>query len=150
PGAPAMTEANSFGALLLRVRAGDGDAAAELMRRYEPAIRVFVRSRLTDPRLRRYLDSVDICQSVFFSFFVRAAAGQYELEQEAQLKKLLGVMALNKLLKHAEKQRAQRRDCRRVEPGALNEGDLAAPGPSPSSVVSHNELLSEFRRRLTP
>src|SRR5262249_31237363 len=49
---------------LRRVRAGERAAAAELVRRYEPQIRLEVRLRLRDRRLRRLFDSTDICQSV--------------------------------------------------------------------------------------
>ncbi len=55
--------------------------------------------RLTDPSLYRLLDSMDVCQSVLLSFFVRAAAGQYDLEQPQELLKLLVVMAWNKLVR---------------------------------------------------
>ena len=58
--------AEDFADLLARVRAGD-PAATELVRRYEPA----VRANLVDPNLRRHFDSLDICQSVLGSFFVR-------------------------------------------------------------------------------
>ena len=75
-----MFDAPTFDELIRRVRAGDQDAAAELVRRYEPAIRRAVRFRLADARLGTLLDSMDICQSVLASFFVRAASGQYELE----------------------------------------------------------------------
>ena len=39
-----------------------------------------MRIHLRDVRLRRVLDSTDICQSVLASFFVRAALGQYDLD----------------------------------------------------------------------
>ena len=64
-----------FRELIARVRAGDEQAAAELVRRYEPAIRRAARVRLVDTRLNRLLDSMDICQSVLASFFVRAGSG---------------------------------------------------------------------------
>src|SRR5206468_9976043 len=64
-GGPGVADESSFADLIGRVRAGDGRAAAELVRRYEPAVRVAVRVRLTDPGLRRVLDSMDVCQSVF-------------------------------------------------------------------------------------
>jgi hypothetical protein len=35
---------------------------------------------LTDARLRREIDSADICQAVLANFFVRVAAGQFEIE----------------------------------------------------------------------
>ena len=87
-----MADDDTFHALIRRVRAGDEDAAAQVVRRYEPAIRRLVRMKLTDPRLTRYLDSVDVCQSVMANFFVRMAAGQFELNTPDQLLKLLSAI----------------------------------------------------------
>jgi DNA-directed RNA polymerase specialized sigma24 family protein len=83
------------------------------------------------------------------SFFVRAAAGQYELDQPDQLLKLLVTMARNKLASAARHAHSQRRDQRRTtgEPAALDQ--VAAAEPSPSQVVAGQELLEEFRRRLS-
>ena len=92
-----MIDAPAFEELIRRVRAGDPGAAAELVRNYEPAIRRAVRFRLADARLGSLLESMDICQSVLASFFVRVATGQYELETPEQLLKLLTAMARNKL-----------------------------------------------------
>src|SRR5579863_5108871 len=69
----------TFADFLRRVCAGDESAATELVQRYEPALRLEVQFRLTDPKLRRLLDPADLCQSVLKSFFIGAAAGQYEL-----------------------------------------------------------------------
>jgi RNA polymerase sigma-70 factor (ECF subfamily) len=144
-----MSEANAFRDLIARVRAGDAAAAAELVRQYEPTIRMIVRRRLSDPALRRLLDSMDISQSVLASFFLRAAAGQYELDDPQQLLKLLAAMARNKLSKQAARLRAARRDVHRVEPGDPEERQAVDPQPDPSNVVAGRELLDEFRRRLT-
>jgi RNA polymerase sigma-70 factor (ECF subfamily) len=95
---------NLFADLLRRVRAGDQDAASELVRQFEPAIRRAIRIQLRDHRLRRLLDSMDICQSVMGSFFVRAAMGQYELRKAEDLLKLLATMARNKLATTARRQ----------------------------------------------
>src|SRR5947208_1547331 len=119
-----MAEDPSFQDLLRRVRERDEQAAAELVRRYEPTIRLAVRVRLTDPHLRRLLDSVDICQSILANFFVRAAAGQFELERSVQLVKLLVTMARNHLVNQALKHRAARRDQRRLQPGPADEAAL--------------------------
>src|SRR5262245_7793683 len=51
-----MLDDKAFQDLISKVRAGDDDAAAELVRLYEPAIRREVRLRLRDPRLRRMFD----------------------------------------------------------------------------------------------
>ena len=127
-----MVEAPTFEELIRRVRAGDQDAAAELVRAYEPAIRRAVRFRLADARLGNLLDSMDICQSVLASFFVRAATGQYELETPEQLLKLLTAMARNKLTIQARRQHAQRRDTRRVDAGDQETDRLVAAGESPA------------------
>jgi RNA polymerase sigma-70 factor (ECF subfamily) len=145
-----MAVDNTFADFLRRIRAGDEQAAAKLVRRYESAVRVEVRMRLADSRLRRVLDSMDLCQSVLASFFVRAAAGQYDLERPEQLVRLLVTIARNKVAYQARRQQAQRRDQRRnvaVDPEGW---EPAGAEPSPSRVVSGRELLAELRRRLTP
>src|SRR5262245_18744068 len=103
-----MCEPVPFEDLIRRVRAGDQAAAADLVSCYEPAMRWAVRFRLADARLGNVLDSMDICQSVLGSFFVRAASGQYEIDQPDQLLTLLVTMARNKLVAQGRKQFAQR------------------------------------------
>jgi RNA polymerase sigma-70 factor (ECF subfamily) len=145
-----MLENETAGELFRRVRAGDEQAAAELVRRYEPAIRRRVRVwlRLQDPRLRRVFDSMDVCQSVLASFFVRAAAGQYDLEEPGQLIALLFRMARHKLAHQVTRQQAARRDVRRDEGSGPDAPEAADTAASPSSQVAGRELLEEFRRRL--
>jgi RNA polymerase sigma-70 factor (ECF subfamily) len=145
-----MAEETPFLELMRRVRAGDEAASAELVRRYEPAIRVAVRVRLRDSGLRRLFDSMDICQSVLGNFFVRAASGQFELEKPEQLITLLVTMARNRLTNRAIHEKAARRDRRRTQPVGDSGHEAVDPGPSPSDVVAGAELLREVRRRLTP
>jgi RNA polymerase sigma-70 factor (ECF subfamily) len=95
-----------------RVRGGDGRAAEELVRRYEPTIRRVVRVRLVDPRLQRLFDSMDICQSVFGSFFVHAALGDYELATPEQLLGLLVSMSRKKVV-----DKSRRAGAARLPPG---------------------------------
>src|SRR5439155_15704953 len=108
-----MADEHVFAEFICRIRAGDEEAAAQLVRQFERVIRLEVRRRLHDPTLCRLLDSGDICQSVLASFFVRASAGQYELDQPQQLQHLLVAMARNKLASQARKLHSQRRDSRR-------------------------------------
>lgn len=145
-----MSESNPFVELLTRVRAGDPDAAAELVRRYEPAVRVVVRTRMADASLRRHFDSLDLCQSVLGSFFVRAAAGQYELSEPAQLVALLAAMARNKVGVQVRRHRRDKRDARRVTGGDEALAGVAAVAPTPSEVVADRELLAVVLGRLTP
>jgi DNA-directed RNA polymerase specialized sigma24 family protein len=139
---------NAFVDFIRRIRGGEEEAAAELVRQFEPVIRLEVRLRLNDPRLYRLVDSVDICQSVLASFFVRVAAGQYDLDEPAQLLQLLTAMARHKLAFQARQQHYQRRDNRRVAggPEAL---ETVADGLPPDRLVAGQDLLREVRRRLT-
>lgn len=143
-------EAREYADFIRRIRAGDEQAAAELVRRYEPEIRLEVRAwlRLRDPRLRRVFDSMDVCQSVLANFFLRAAAGDFELDRPGQLAALLAGIARNKLSEKVKHNQRQRRDVRRLQ--APGPGGLEVPVPeTPSQWAAGKELLSEFRRRLT-
>jgi RNA polymerase sigma-70 factor (ECF subfamily) len=144
-----MSDPSSFAGFLRRVRSGDADAAAELIRRYESIVRLEVRMRLSDPRLRRVFDSQDICQSVMLSFFVRAAGGQFDLDRPEDLIKLLVGIARNKLAFQARKHRRQRRDIRRQEALGDNAAVVAGSDPTPSRQVEVAELIHEFRKRLS-
>lgn len=144
-----MPEDSTFQGLLGRVRTGDGAAAEELVRRYEPVIRRIVHIRLVDARLRRLLDSTDICQSVLGSFFVRAALGQFELKTPDDLVKLLAKMARNKLAYQARQQQAGPRDHRRVVAGPERLAEAVGRDPTPSRQLGAQELLAEARRRLS-
>jgi RNA polymerase sigma-70 factor (ECF subfamily) len=144
-----MTTENGFLDLIRRVRAGDEAAATELVQRYEPIIRRAVRLQLRDPRLRRALDSQDICQSVLASFFVRAASGQYELDRPTQLLNLLIVMARNKLISQARRPHVVRRDPEFMHANPAVEQKILSPGPSPSQQVAWRDLLHAFRRNLS-
>ena len=145
-----MSDFASFTDFIQRIRAGDDQAAEELVRRYEPLIRREVRLRIEDERLNRAFDSMDVCQSVLASFFVRAATGQYDLDEPQNLVQLLVTMARNKLASKARLEHRQRRDSRRV---AMVNPDVMAGltdgQPSPSEILSRRELLERLRASLT-
>ena len=136
--------AEKFDQLIGRVRGGDESAASELLYRYEPEIRREIRLRLTNPRLRRVVDTMDISQSVFGNFFVRVAHGQFDLASPAQLMALLLRMANNKVIdRHRREVVRQTYDHVEQKEEAIARGTSTA-----SSIVSGRELLSEFRNRL--
>jgi RNA polymerase sigma factor (sigma-70 family) len=144
-----MPEPFAFAEFLARVRAGDARAAEELVRRYETAVRISVRVRLTAATMRRQFESMDVCQSVMASFFVRAAAGQYDLESPEQLVALLVKMARNKLSKQVRRHQQMCRDARLQEGLDGPAEHAAAPEPPPSREAAGRELLAELRARLT-
>jgi RNA polymerase sigma-70 factor (ECF subfamily) len=143
-----MSDVSAFADFLRRIRAGDATAAEELVKKYESAIRLAVRTRLTDPALKRHFDSVDVCQSVLASFFVRAAAGQYDLSNPSELVGLLVRMAQNKLAGRARYHHRQRRDAHQVI--GLDAAQAASARPGPDQVAAGRDMLEALRARLTP
>lgn len=145
-----MAHTLTFPELIRRVREGDQQAAAQLVREYEPEVRRAIRVRLSDQGLGRHVDSADICQSVLTNLFVRLGAGQFELQQPEQLIKLLMTMARNKLRDEVRKQSAARRDQRREEKGSPERlAELADTQDSPSQIVALQELVQRARRLLS-
>jgi DNA-directed RNA polymerase specialized sigma24 family protein len=145
------SENPSFTDLIHRVRSGDAEAAAEIVRRFEPEIRRRIRTwiRLYGTELRPVFESMDVCQSIMSEFFLRVSAGLYDLDEPKQVLGLLAAMTRNKLRVLSRDQRRQRRDVRRNEP--LGEGSRAgvASDETPSRIVAGRELLREFQARLT-
>jgi RNA polymerase sigma factor (sigma-70 family) len=145
-----MSEDAGFADFIRRIRAGDDSAARELVERYEAVIRREVRLRLRDERLASRFDWTDICQSVMASFFVRTAAGQYDLEQPDELCRLLVTMTRNKLTQQVRWHGADRRDYRRLETrDAASLDERSAAAPTPSRLVAGRELLEDVRGRLS-
>jgi RNA polymerase sigma factor (sigma-70 family) len=138
----------SFDELIRRVGSGDERSAARLVRDFEPVVRRVLRARLRGARARCDFDSLDICQSVLAIFFVRVAAGEYDLKEPDDLIKLLLTMTRNKLAEKMRHQHRLRRDSRRTV-GGVEELALAGRDPTPSSVVAGKELLEQARQRLS-
>lgn len=145
-----MSDASTFADFVRRIRQGDDLAAEELVHKDAPLIRREVRLSIEDDRLRRAFDSIDVCQSVLASFFVRVAVGQFELERPAQLAGLLVAMARNKIASRARFEQRLRRDSRRVShPTEDTLDELIDPMPSPSETVTSRDLLDSLRAALT-
>jgi RNA polymerase sigma-70 factor (ECF subfamily) len=144
-----MSAETPFDDLVARLRCGDPDAAAELVRRYEPAIRTAVRGRMADTRLRRLFDSMDVCQTVLASFFARVALGQYALNSPDDLVRLLVSMARNKLAAQVTRHRSAGRDYRRIT-AAAEDVQPVAHAHDPARQVAAADLVAEFYRLLSP
>src|ERR1700676_4097910 len=137
-----MDEDHDFLDLIRRVRANDHTAAAELVKRYAPAVRRVIRLRLRHSRMRRVLDSTDICQGVLASFFIRVASGQYDLERPVQLVRRLVVLPQKKLVRESRSYYVKRREPAGPAVNAMLAG-LAAPETGASSRLAWKDLLQE-------
>jgi hypothetical protein len=136
--------------LLARVRQGDEDAARRLVQRYESAIRVAVRTNLSDPRLRRQFDSLDVCQSVLASFFFHLTSGAYDLSIPAQLSALLAKMAQNKVRMRAREQFRQRRDVRRLSQVDVENAKIPGFQAGPEEPVDDQDLVDRSLDMMPP
>jgi RNA polymerase sigma-70 factor (ECF subfamily) len=130
----------TFRELMGRVRAGDQQAAAELVHSYGPEIRRYIRVRLSSPKLRLLLDSIDVFQSVLAVFFANVWEGRHELDDPKHLVKLLRMMARHKIVDYARK--PDQRRCERVGHAVLEE--LPARDEAPSQVLLFEELLKQM------
>jgi ECF sigma factor len=141
---------NDLAALLARVRQGDEDAAQLLVQRYESAIRVAVRTNLSDPRLRRQFDSLDVCQSVLASFFFHLTSGAYDLSVPAQLSALLAKMAQNKVRMRAREQFRQRRDIRRLSQVDVENAKIPGFQAGPEEPIDDQDLIDHALDLMPP
>jgi RNA polymerase sigma-70 factor (ECF subfamily) len=132
--------------VLARIRAGDEEAARELLRRYEAQVRLVVRRQL--PRLlRSRFDSLDFLQSVWGSFFRRMQAGPSELEDPKNLVAFLARAAKNKVIDEYRRASSRKQDIRLEE--TLWEGDrpreLVAGTDTPSQIAEADEAFGRLR-----
>jgi hypothetical protein len=141
---------NDLAELLARVRQGDEEAARLLVERYESAIRIAVRTNLSDPRLRQQFDSLDVCQSVLASFFFHLISGAYDLSVPAQLSALLSKMAQNKVRMRAREQFRQRRDVRRLSQINIENAKIRGSKPGPEEPVDDQDLVDRALDMMPP
>jgi RNA polymerase sigma factor (sigma-70 family) len=142
--------------VLDRIRAGDEDAARELLTRYEAQVRLVVRRQL--PRLlRSRFDTLDFLQSVWGDFFHRLRSGG-EFEDPGRLVAFLARAARNKVIDEYRRAASRKQDRSREEPlwsADDRPRDLVADLDSPSELAEAREtfgrlsdLLPEGRREM--
>lgn len=143
------------GDLLVRWRAGDQQAAAELVHRYTARLVALARSRMP-AQLSRRVDPEDVVQSVYRSFFAGAADGNYDLSRGGDLWRLLVTITLHKLYHQVELNTAAKRALgRERDLGADGGADdlpahLATREPSPIEVVALTDELELLMRLQRP
>lgn len=97
--------------LLRRVRQGSDDAATQIYLRYVHRLRALTRAQCSG-QLAHLVDSEDIVQSIFGSFFRGAGQGYYDVPAGEELWRLFVVIALNKIRAKGNYFRAAKRDVR--------------------------------------
>jgi RNA polymerase sigma-70 factor (ECF subfamily) len=114
---PAGTSDSS---LLRKFQEGQPDASTELYLRYAERLHALVAAQSSKVLARR-VDAEEIVQSVFRTFFRRAAQGHYSVPAGEEIWKLLLVIALNKVRATGAYHCAAKRDMRQTVGGAVFE-----------------------------
>jgi RNA polymerase sigma-70 factor (ECF subfamily) len=107
-------------------------------------------------RLAGRIDSEDVVQSAYRSFFAGAQAGRYDLERGGDLWNLLVTITLHKLFDQVERYSTQKRAVHREQPFSSEkalqglQACLAADEPSPLEAVALIDRIEQLMRRLEP
>lgn len=133
--------------LLTLYEQGQGDAATDLFNRYVARLVSLASSRIGSG-MRGRIDPEDVVQSAYRSFFVRAAEGDFQLNQSGDLWRLLAQITLNKLYKQAQRHTAARRDFRR-EAVAAEERVASGVQPTPAEAAALVEQVQLAVERLS-
>lgn len=144
-----MSADASFDEMMSRLRAGDAEAARDLFDRYAGRLIALARSRLGQ-RLRQKVDPEDVLQSVYKSFFVRHAQGQFHLAGWDSLWGMLTVITLRKCGRLVTRFRAGMRDMRlEVAPDAADDGwEGLTRDPAPEEAAMLAETVEQLLRGL--
>ncbi|MBY0457172.1 MAG: sigma-70 family RNA polymerase sigma factor [Gemmataceae bacterium] len=145
-----MTNGERAGGLIDRIRAGDREAAGELIERYGEEVKAAVRAVLTrGNRLGTRLDPSDVLQSAVRAI-LSGNAGSAAVEDDRAY--LLGA-ALNRLRDHGRKFEALKRNPAWPGAAVVREGGTEGvedPSPSPLRALVGREQLDALRNALSP
>jgi RNA polymerase sigma factor (sigma-70 family) len=134
-----VEEAAEFRELLKQAAAGNPDAMADLARRYEPEVRIVARARLSN-RLRPYLDSMDITQSVHRSLMDGLRLEKYDIASPEKLVGLAVTIVRRKIARHWRKLRRQHRDSIFDQSGTATEARTVSVGTAVDAVDADDEF----------
>jgi len=133
--------------LVRRLRKGSSDAATQLYLRYAQRLRLLSQTKCSRDLAAR-VDSDDIVQSVFRTFFRRVEKGDYDVPDGEDLWNLFLVIGLNKIRATGQFHRAAKRDVRAT---AGNDGiDLAAEDVDKTSLSILQMTIDEVLNELSP
>jgi RNA polymerase sigma-70 factor (ECF subfamily) len=134
-------------------RAGDQDAAKKLFDSYVERLVALARRRIS-VRLAGRVDPEDVVQSVFRTFFHRVKEGQFKIDEQDDLCKLLMRITVHKTLRKVAFHKAAKRNLN-VEMGQGAEPQeqlqqLLDREPTPEEAVTFLDQLEHFLSQLKP
>jgi RNA polymerase sigma-70 factor (ECF subfamily) len=148
-----MSEDPSGRTLLQQWRAGDQNAARQLFDIYVERLVALARRRISQ-RLASRVDPEDIVQSVFRTFFGRVRAGQFKIEEQDDLCKLLMRITVHKTLRQVAFHKAAKRDPGQETPQGEHSMEMLMElldrEPEPDAAVAFCDELEHFLRDQLP
>jgi RNA polymerase sigma-70 factor (ECF subfamily) len=134
--------ANQWESWVAAVRNGDEQASQEFWNRYaRPLIRLTEHN--LQQRLRRRVDAEDVVQSAFRTAFRRLQEGQFELNSDDQLWKLLCAITLNKTRRQARRHTQQARTMDREVYADNQDIGRTKHEPTPAEAVCLVDLVEQ-------
>lgn len=142
--------------LISKAKGGDNRAFADLVRRFEPEVRMIVRGRL--PRsLQAQFDSMDFVQSLWKSVLRKDGADMPCFENSRHFMGYLAGVARNKVYEQYRKRTHTRKyDIKREEPLYVRKGnrdvprDLPGHDSSPSQEAQAEDRLAQLLEGRSP
>jgi RNA polymerase sigma-70 factor (ECF subfamily) len=146
-----MADPSPIQALVERCRAGDQDAARELVQLYADRLAALARQRLSQ-RMGRRIDPEDVVQSVFRTFFSRSRDGQFQVQEPADLWRLLARITVHKTFRQIAHHKAAKRDVS-LETSQGNAAQdhllsLLDHGPTPEEAHQFGDQVEHFQKQL--
>ena len=132
-----LTSSLTDSSLLRRFQSGEQDAATAIYVRYARRLQALA-AKQTGADLKTRFDPEDVVQSVFRTFFRRAAAGYYKVPPGEELWRLLLVLSLHKVRDLAAYHRAQKRDVGKT--WSVEDSDAAQSDAKPDDQLAYESL----------
>ncbi len=129
-----------------RLQAGHSTAASSINRRYRQQLIALVYREMGD-RLARREDPEDIVQSAMCTFFRGIQERQFHVDSSGALWKLLETITRHKILKHIERNRADKRNPSR-EQTMNSQMFFPAADPSPAEAAHLIDVMEQALKGL--
>lgn len=145
----AMTSIHEADDLPRRLQNGESSAKREIFERYAARLSRLAERHLAQA-LKRRVDGEDIVQSVFLTFFKRSARGEFQIDSESQLWKLLVQITIRRVHRRARfHQAGQRNVCSEQASSEDAEfAEFAAREPDPAFAAEFVDQIEKLLQGL--
>jgi len=146
-----MSGSDEITMLIERLRAGDPQAAEKLFACYAERLR-HLAGRNLSRKVAGRMDSEDVVQSVFRTFFRRNARGEFQIDSSAKIWRLLVKITLLKARAKGRYHTAEKRDVRSETLPSEDAGwlQVLAREPGPAEAAAFVDLIESLVKERPP